>query len=146
MNRWQKIAWLNLIVVAITLVATTAAVIAFTFGAGMPWALHGLGFGGIVVLTLISPLVFRAKKKRQGEVIFDERDEKIHRRANEASDIASGALFLVVCMGGFFVVGLSGSIPVLVLPLMVCWAFVAGKLAYSVTILIQYGWRGKDGQ
>ena len=144
MNRWQKIAWFNLIVIALTLAVTVGVVIVLTMIDGMPWALYGLGFGGRIVLTLISPLLFRAKKKAPGKTIFDERDEQIHRKADKASDTASLALFLAVCIGAFFVVGLSGSVPVIMLPLMVCWAFIAGKLAESVAVLTQYGWGGKD--
>ncbi len=143
MNRAQKIAWFNLIVVAITIGITAAAVIALTLSNGMPWALYGLGFGGIVVFSLISPLVFRGKK-HPGEISFDERDEHIHRRALQASDSASCTLFLGVCMGVFLVVGLSGSVPAVVLPMMVGWAFICGKLAESIAILVQYGWRDKD--
>ena len=139
MNRAQKMAWFNLIVVAITIGVTTAVVISLTLSYGMPSALVGLGFGGIVVFSLISPLVFRAKKRRAGEVIFDERDEQIHRKADKASDIASQALYLAVCICVVFVVGLSGSVPALALPVMVCWAFLAGKLAESLAILVQSG-------
>ena len=139
MNRQQKIAWFNLITIMITLATTAAVIIALTLSAGMPHALYGLGFGGIVVLTNVSPFVFRKRKKHSQEVIFDERDEQIYRKADKASDIASQALYLTVCMSVFIIVGLSGSVPVMVLPLMVCWAFLAGKLAESITLLIQYG-------
>ena len=142
MNRAQKIAWFNLIVVAITIGITAAAVIVLTLSSGMPWALYGLGFGGIVVFSLISPLVFRGKK-HPGEISFDERDEHIHRRALQAGDSASCTLFLVVCMGVFLVVGLSGSVPAVVLPMMVGWAFICGKFAESIAILVQYGWTNK---
>ena len=146
MNRWQKIAWFNLIIIALTLAVTTGVVTVLTVIGGMPQALYGLGFGGLIVLTLISRLLFRAKKKATGKTIFDERDEQIHRRALQASDSASLGLFLTVCMVAFFAVGLSGSVPVLMLPLMVCWAFIAGKLAESVAFLTQYGWKGKDNE
>jgi hypothetical protein len=142
MNRAQKIAWFNLIVVAITIVVTVAAVIALTLSNGMPWALYGLGFGGIIVFSLISPLIFRGKKHK-GQVSFDERDAHIHRRALQASDSASCGLFLAVCIGVFLVVGLSGLVPAAVLPMMVCWAFTCGKLAESIAILVQYGREGK---
>ena len=145
MNRAQKMAWFNLIVVAITIGVTAAVVISLTLSYVMPSALVGLGFGGIIVFSLITPLVFRAKQQ-PGEVSFDERDKQIHHRASVASDNASLAVFLAVCMGSLFVVGLSGSVPVHALPLMVCWAFVAGKLAESVAILVQYGWRDKGGK
>ena len=142
MNRVQKIAWFNLIVVAITIVVTAVVVIALTLSDGMPWALYGLGFGGIIIFSLISPLIFRGKK-RPGQVSFDERDEHIHRRALQASDSASCTLFLAVCIGVFLVVGLRGSVPAVVLPIMVGWAFICGKFAESIVILVQYGWRSK---
>jgi len=142
MNRAQKMAWFNLIVVAITIGVTAAVVISLTLSYGMPSALVGLGFGGIVVFSLISPLIFREKKLPR-QVSFDERDEQIQRRARAASDSASLALFLAVCIGVWFVAGSNGSVPAMALPFMVCWAFVTGKLTESVAVLVQYGWRDK---
>ena len=145
MNRWQKMAWFNLVVVAITIGVAAAAVIVFTLMTGMlsQGALYGLSFGGVIVFSLISPLIFRAKKQ-PGEVSFDERDEQIRRKADKASDNASLGLFVAVCMGGLLAVGPNGSVPVMTLPYMVCWAFIAAKIAESVATLIQYGWRNKN--
>src|SRR5437899_10058017 len=81
MSATQKFAWFNLAVIALTLVVVLA-LLPF-LGKG---ALGGFGFLGIIGL---GPLFFR---KRPGQVVADERDILIQRRAW----ILAYALFWVV--------------------------------------------------
>ena len=74
MNRLQKMAWFNLMIIAISLGLCVGATTVLALLIGMPAALAGfvfMGFGGIIG---ISPIIFR---KRRKPVTFDERDEAV---------------------------------------------------------------------
>ncbi|MHC4621869.1 MAG: hypothetical protein ACYTEQ_29370 [Planctomycetota bacterium] len=143
MNRWQKIAWYNVVVIVVTLALTGVVVGLLAFVVGMPLAYVGLGLLGFLGLLGLSPILFRAKP---GEVPFDERDRLIGRRAAVAG---FGSAFLVVglaCMMPFFILGPRASISVVWLPLIFGGAGISQWLAHSVVILAQYGWRDKENE
>ena len=148
MNRAQKIAWFNLVVILIGLVLSgiAVAVLAFlTLVAERPLraSLGGLGFMGIIGLTGLSPFLFR---KAKGQVEFDERDQLYNMRAWFLGFCASYLLFVIVCMTTWFIYGPKGTISVNVLPLTVIGGFMALALVHSIAILAQYGWTGKGGK
>jgi hypothetical protein len=143
MNRWQKTAWYNVIVIAVTLALTGAVVALLAFVVGMPLAYVGLGLLGFLGLLGLSPILFRAKPS---EVPFDERDRLIIRRAAVAG---FGSAFLVVglaCMMPFFILGPRASISVGWLPLIFGGTTISLLLVHSVAILAQYGWRDKENE
>ena len=78
MNKAQKIAWFNIIVLGTTASLTGVSILVVWLIAGMPRALGGLGFLGLCGVMGLSPLIFRRK---EGEVSFDERDQLINYRA-----------------------------------------------------------------
>ena len=73
MNRLQKMAWYNLIVVASVLMITAGVIVVLSWKFGWPRARAGLGFMGLFGLCGLSAVLFRRKK---GEVDFDERESK----------------------------------------------------------------------
>ncbi|MHC4111932.1 MAG: hypothetical protein ACYSUY_12725 [Planctomycetota bacterium] len=141
MNRAQKIAWFNLVVILIGLglCGIAVAVLAFlAFVAELPLraALGGLGFIGIIGFTGLSPLLFR---KAKGQVEFDERDHLYNMRAWFAGYCASYLFFVIVCMTTWFIYGPKGIISVNVLPLTAIGGVIALILVHSIAILGQYG-------
>lgn len=145
MNRSQKIACFNLVVILISLILCVIAVavlafIAFVVERPLRGALGGLGFIGIIGFAGLSPLLFR---KAKGQVEFDERDQFYNMRAWFLGFCASYLLFVIVCMATWFIRGPKGTISVNVLPLTVMGGFLALMLVHSLAILGQYGWREK---
>lgn len=145
MNRAQKIAWFNLVVIFIGLVLCIIAVsvlafVAFVSERPLRGALWGLGFIGIIGFTGLSPFLFR---KAKGQIEFDERDQLYNMRAWFLGFCASYLLFVIVCMTTWFIRGPKGTISVNVLPLTVMGGFLALMLVHSLAILGQYGWREK---
>jgi len=138
MNRAQKIAWFNLVIILMCLLLSGIAVALVAFVAERPLrlALGGLGFMGIIGFTGLSPLLFR---KAKGQVEFDERDHLYSMRAWFAGYCSSYLFFVVVCMTTWFIYGFKGTISVNVLPLTVLGGYVALILAHSLAILWQYG-------
>ena len=137
MNRAQKIARFNLIVILIALSLSTIAVGVLYFVVGMPMrrALSGFGFIGICGLMGLSPLLY---KKEGDKVSFDERDRLYNMRAWFAGYCLSYLFFVVVCMTTWFIYGFKGTISVNVLPLTVLGGYMALILAHSLAILVQY--------
>ena len=72
MNRWQKIAWYNIVVILATLSITTITVGVLAMKYGFPKALSGLGFLGTLGLLGLSGIIFKQKK---GQTDFDEREQ-----------------------------------------------------------------------
>ena len=78
MNRYQKLAWWNLIVITFTIIITTAA-IAIEFHI-RGYSEIGLYFIAPLVLLRFNPFLFK-KPQSKGGVVSDERDSFIVKRA-----------------------------------------------------------------
>jgi len=145
MNRAQKIARFNLIVILIALTLSAIAVSVFYFVVDLPirGAFGGFGFMGITGLMGLSPLLY---KKERGKVSFDERDELINYRAVLVAYSVFWLVFTAACMIPWSIIGPSGSISVNVLPIMLFGIGITLMLVHSLVILVQYGRRGKDGE
>jgi len=140
MNRWQKIAWYQLIVTGVALFISIIAVgILYRF-VGMPRALGGCGFIGFVGFCGLSPLLFRKKK---GKVDFDERDKQIQLRASFAGYLSTYLFIVAACMIPWWIIGYKGSITVNALPWLVFGQMIILIFVQSITTLIQYGRGGK---
>ncbi len=70
MNRAQKIAWFNLIVLCLGIILAAIAVGILSALAGMPCALHGLGFGGLVLLLHCWGLSFSARSEAKAQLVL----------------------------------------------------------------------------
>jgi hypothetical protein len=139
----QKVAWLFVITTVLAVVASAVAVVWLYAEFGMPKAVAGLAFMGIAGIGGLGPLIF---KKESGKVTCDERDTLINRRAALAGFGTAYMLVGAVCMVPFFVLGPLGSISVTWLPMIFMGAGICTFFAHSVAILLQYGWRGKNGK
>ncbi len=142
MNRTQKIALYNLIVIISSLTITGAAVGILAIMYGMPKALSGSGFLGILGLIGLSPILFRKKRE---QLVFDERDLLIYRKATIAAYSTFWIFFTTVCMVPYLVLDRGATIRVVVLPGMLAGGFIIFQLIQSISILIQYS-RGPKGE
>ena len=140
MNRAQKIALYNLIVIMASLTFTGAAVGILAIVQGIPKALGGLGFLGILGLIGLPPILFF---KKRGQLGFDERDLLIYNRASLVAYSLFWVFFTATCMVPWLVLERGARVPVVVLPCMLAGGFVIVQLIQSIAILIQYGWRNK---
>jgi hypothetical protein len=143
MNRQQKIALYNLIVIVVSLSFTAGAVKMTAMSFGFPAAFGGFGFLGLCIFTAPAPLLFR--KEKQYKVECDERDILITKNSELTANNCSNAFFVLVSLTALFMFGLNGTVSVLTLPVMVAGAYAISGLARSVSVLVQYGKGGKDG-
>ncbi|UCF14033.1 MAG: hypothetical protein JSW59_11530 [Phycisphaerales bacterium] len=143
MNRMQRIARFNLIVISTALGLSVLAVGVLYFGVGLPIrrATGGFGLIGICGLMGLSPILFR---REPGGVDFDERDLLILRKASLGAYSIFWLLFVLAAMVPFFVLGPDGEVSVKYLAAMVLGGIVVVALVQSIVTLEQYGWRNKD--
>ncbi len=141
MNRWQKIAWFNLIVIV------AGSVISVVAAGTLPPEERLMPPNRVTVVIIISlVLVGMAKtifRKADKEVDFDERDGQIHHRANLFGWTGFGLGMVATIMVCYFVVGPRGSFPPLALPIIPLVGVGLKIIVESVAALIQYGWRGE---
>jgi len=135
MNSAQKFAWSNLIIIGLTLTLSGTMTLLFA-------PQHGIPLMGLLGIVGISSAVFR-KKRRQGGVTFDERDNLIYERSLTAAHSVFWPFFVVACMLPWLVFRSSGSVPVYVLPIILGGGGVVAIVVQSVAILVQYGRGGK---
>jgi hypothetical protein len=142
MSRYQKIAWFNLIVIAVAIIATSMAIAVEVHIRG--YSTIGPWFAGILVLLNFTPRLFKTPQS-PGGVVCDERDELILARAAARAWITLWWLFVVLSVLLFLIVGPRASVPTITLPLMALAGGLVHKIACSVAILNQYGWTSKGG-
>ena len=142
MNRYQKLAWFNIIVITATIVITTAGIAIEIRWRG--YSTIAPCFFLILILLRLNPFLFK-KPKGQNMVVSDERDSFIIKRA---VSFAYTTFWIVFIVSSFAVhifkgMGPKSSVPTISLPLMAVGGGLLMKILSSVAILVQYGRRGK---
>jgi hypothetical protein len=143
MNRYQKIAWFNLIVIAAAIVVTSVAIVVEFHLRG--YATIGLFSVGILVLLKFTPLLFKKPQGRSG-VVSDERDDLILTRAVTRAWTVFWWVLVVSCFLLWFIIGPQNSVPTIALPLIAFGGALVHKVVCSVAILVQYGREVTDGR
>lgn len=135
MNRQERLAWFNLIVVLVALGCWAALLIGTHFN----WELAMSGFG---VLGLLGLGGFRSlwypRPPNHSGVVFDERDAQIHRQAVVFAYAVFWALFVLVSMGMWYGFSRVGAVPPFVLPYLVTGGFAVVTLLQALATIIQY--------
>jgi hypothetical protein len=140
MNRYQKLAWLNLIVITATIIiATTAIVIEFRWRG---YSTLGIYFLAPLIFLQYNRYLFK-KPQSEGGVVSDERDSLIIKRALAFTFMAFWWIFVISSFLLWWFIGPRNSVPTITLPLMAFGGGIFMKIVCSVAILVQYGWREK---
>ncbi len=145
MNRYQKLAWFNLIVITATIIITTTA-IAIEFHI-RGYSTIGGWFVAILVLLRFKPFLFK-KPQGQNKVVSDERDKFIIKRAVSFAYTTFWIVFIVSSFAVHIFIGMGpkSSVPTITLPLMAIGGALFMKIVCSIAILVQYGQGGGDGR
>lgn len=141
MNRLQKIAVYQLTVIFTALVA---AVIVWIAVRSKGWEYAYFGLIPLILLTFVrfDRMFFPIKA---GEIVYDERDEMVKKKAVVTAYTVFWIAFVLGCIIPLFILGPNSTIHISVLPWMVFCAAVIVRVVWSIAILVQYGWGGKDG-
>ncbi len=141
MNRYQKLAWFNLIVITATILITTSAVAIEIHLRG--YSTIGIWFVAILVLLKFKPLLFK-KPQGQDKVVCDERDSFIVKRALSFAFKAFWWVFVLSSFLLWWFIGPRNSVPTLALPLMAFGGALFLQIVCSIAILVQYGRQIKE--
>ena len=138
MNRWQKIAWFELIVIVV------GSVISVVAAGTLPPEERLMPPNRVTVVIIISFVLVGMSKtifrKAEKGVDFDERDGQIHHRANLFGWTGFGLGMAATIMVCYLAVGPMGSFPPLALPIIPLVGVGLKIIVESVAALIQYGW------
>ena len=145
MNKTQKGAWVVLVLTAVLLIFSVTIPLAW-FSEVLALRTLPLLFFALIWIVMGLSFIFLRKKQSRSEVDFDERDVAIKRKAFFAAYITLWILILIACIISIAILGEEGSIKVVFLPIIIFGLFLFCTLAYSVTILVQYGRGGIDGE
>ncbi len=141
MNRWQKTAVFNILVIFFSLSLAVGAVTAIGITIGFSKASAGMGFLGFLGLLGLQPVLFR---KDASKVSYDERDLLIGRKAVILGFTASYLFFVFACMGCWWYAKEDGMINVRVLPLIVFGGYIMSELFRSTSLLVLYAKGAKE--
>ena len=97
----------------------------------------------IFLLYVVVGIFFLHRKQSPNEPDYDERDNRIKQKAGIAAFISVWPLFLAASVIPQFFVGLDGTIPVWLLPIVTVSLFYPVMLVYSIAVLVQYRRRAK---
>ncbi len=145
MNRYQKLAWFNLIVITATIIITTTAIVIEIRMRG--YSTIGVWFVGMLVLLKFKPFLFK-KPQGQNKVACDERDSFIVKRAVSFAYTTFWIVFIVSSFAVHIFMGMGpkSSVPTITLPLMAVGGALFMKIVCSVAILVQYGRGGEKNE
>lgn len=138
MNRAQKIAAFNLIVMLLAL-----AIVLLSGFMKLPHLVGAIELIFVSGLIFASPLLFRRKL---GRVSFDERDAIINKRATTTAYTVFWIAFIFICLIPMLALGPRKSIPVSVLPFILFCGAIIVRIVWSVTIIVQYGRGNKNAE
>jgi hypothetical protein len=144
MNRYQKLAWYNLIVITAAIIVTSTVIAIELRTRG--YSTRGLYGVAILALLKIKPFLFK-KPQGQDKVVSDERDNFIVKRAVSFAYTTFWIVFFVSSFAVHIFMGMGpkSSVPTITLPLMAVGGALFMKIVCSVAILVQYG-RGQRGE
>jgi hypothetical protein len=154
MHAQMRHARYNLIICGITILLTSTAYLLLLHFLGPQRARGALGFSGLLGLLGLGP-VFYHKKPGDARVILDERDKVIGDRSQIIAWRIAWGYWCLVCMGlwtyGAIRSGLNGVqvafFPVEWLPWILMSGFLVFWIAWSVSILVNYGHKdAKDNE
>jgi hypothetical protein len=143
MNKTQRGAWFSLVgtIFAFTVVFYLIFRLAIQKKAPERFCLYL--FPLIFLLYIVAGIFFLLRKQSPNEPDYDERDNQIKQKAWMAALISVGPLFLTASVIPQFFVGLDGTIPVWLLPIVTVGLLYPVLLVYSIAVLVQYGRGGK---
>lgn len=154
MNKAQKKAWLHLVGFALNLIA--GGVLAVVLPTDDPANVKFLGLGvyqiqgyglWLAVFAATIGLGDYFFRKRPGDIL-DERDQQIRQKATAAATTVFSIAFGVACGALMLVFGpLKISFPAIwVIGPLLIGGMVVSEGAYSIAILVQYGWTNPEVQ
>ena len=143
MNKTQKGAWFSLAGTIFAFTVTFYLIFRLAIQKEPPERFCLYLFPLIFLLYIVAGIFFLLRKQSPNEPDYDERDNRIKQKAWIAAFISVGPLFLAASVIPQLFVGLDGTIPVWLLPIVTVSLIYPVLLVYSIAVLVQYGLGGK---
>ena len=147
MNKSQKISLVALVITMLLLVFCVTIPFAW-FNETLILKPSPLVFLILAYVVMGLSIIFLRKKQKRTEVDYDERDTIIKQKAIFVSYITLWMLVLIGCTVpvALYERGIISEMAILIniLPVVLFLMFVIVMFVYSLTVLIQYGWRNKN--
>lgn len=140
-------AWIGLFLGVPMLVIPSVVAVLIAYDKGLSFA-PVLMFTWTVVwggLFWLIPYIQRKFRKNKKKIVFDERDQSIHKKAVMVSYVALWIYFVAACVITWCIVGPNGSISVNVMPLTLIGGLVLFNCVQGLVALILYGRGADDG-
>ena len=134
-------AWIGLFLGVPILIIPSVVVVFIAYDQGLSFA-PLLMFTGTVLwggLLWLLPYIQRKFRKDEKKIIFDERDQLIHKKVVMVSYVVLWIYFVAACVITWCIVGPNGSISVNVMPLTLIGGLVLFDCVQSLATLIQSG-------
>lgn len=144
MNKTQKTAVFSLVMFLFCAVVITYAFLTMfviTPKISPIWTLF-VPFG----IILVTSIFWVRKKQSPTEVDLDERDNLIKKRAVIVSFVSVWILLAIESVIPTIILGDKGSSPVSMLTIINVSVLIIAMMVYSIAVLVQYSWGGKDGE
>ena len=142
MNRLQKAAFFNLLVVILSLLCF------FTLVPFVGWekAHAGLALLAVLSLYIIFEPIYNEIKKKQKGITYDERDEIILQKAGFNGFAAVFGYLVFVCLIPYWIYRSRGEelVPVYILLFIFLWGIIVLNLVRAVSILVLYSREPKE--
>jgi hypothetical protein len=136
MNRALKIGWINMGIVIVSLVAAGTGVLIMFFKFGFPRAWSGLSLGWICVLTVVPALIYR--KQKEGNILFDERDEIYDLKSALVAFSLGWAYFIFILTLMIFITGPEGRVNNRWFGVVIMFGYIMAALSHSLALLVYY--------
>ena len=146
MNKTQKTAWFNLASALLCIAISVWVAVEILVLHRIPEGIIRFWPVPVFCLFMAVSIILLRRRQSPAEVDSDERDNLIKKRAVIASFVSVWVLLAAASAIPRFVVGVKGSIPVWLLAFINLGVLLIAMLVYSVAVLVQYGWGGKDGE
>jgi hypothetical protein len=145
-SKTQKGAWFNLAGTILVFTITLYVIFRVAIQEGPPEPFWPYLIPFISLLYMVAGIFFLLRKQSPGEPDYDERDNRIKQKACITAFIVVWPFFLAASVIPQFFVGLDGTIPVWLLPVVTVSLIYPVLLVYSIAVLVQYGLGGKGEQ
>ena len=142
MNKTQEQAWIMLFLAPFIVVISGGVFVWLFYLEGRLLMLAA--FAAWCILLWILPYMFSKIHTKKGEVLFDERDKLIQKRATLAGYLGFWWYIVTACIIPLWFVGPTGSVTAILLPIILLGGIIMFSIIQNIATLIQYGWGGKN--
>ena len=137
MNKAKEWAWVMLFLGPLMVGISGGAFVLLLYIEGRLFLLAA--FTGWLILFFLLPYLCSKIPTKKTKVLFDERDNLIQKRATSAGYFGFWWYIATACIIPLWFVGPTGSLPAILLPVILLVGIIIFAIIQNIAILVQYG-------